>query len=401
LTTRLAIQPTPEPADPKGGTAMAAQTSPVKADVLRWAVDEDGRAPDALADALKVAPAVLEAWLTGDAAPTRGQVSSLARVLQRPRALFFLPRPPAGATLPASFRHPPGDDERDVSASARRKVRQARRVQHAVSWALRDEPPVDLPLASLDDSPEEVASRVREWLGVTDEEQARWPDDRAALRAWREALEARGVLVFVLEIGRNDVRGFSAWDDRAPLIVANLSGVNPAARSFTFAHELGHLVTRKDSACVEPADGPLPDADVERWCERFGAALLMPRSGMIALAEERRIASGAADLDDVRATMRRFRVSARAAALRLIGLRLAVPTLYQEVVRVFVPAPPPPTGTPIASPPRSVARVRQYGPETLRTILSAVPPRDALSILRVTVDDVRKIADEVPGVPRY
>jgi Zn-dependent peptidase ImmA (M78 family) len=380
---------------------MAAQTSPVKPDVLRWAVDEDGRAPDDLADALKVEPVLLQAWLKGDAAPTRGQVSKLAQVLQRPRALFFLPRPPSAATLPASFRHPPGDDEREVGASARRKVREARRIQHAVAWALRDEPPVDIPLATLDDNPEEAAGRARDWLGITDEEQRSWSNDYDALRAWREALEGRGVLVFVLEIGRDDVRGFSAWDDRAPLIVANLSGVNPAARSFTFAHELGHLVTRKDSACIEPVDGPMPGADVERWCERFGAALLMPRAAALTLGRERGIAQGEADLDDVRAVMRRFRVSARAAALRLIDLGYATPLLYLDVARVFVPKPPPPKGTPIASPPRSVARVRQYGPDVVRTVLTALPTRDALSVLRVTVDDVRKMADEVPGVPRY
>lgn len=378
---------------------MAAQPSPVKPDVLRWAVEEDGRATDALADALKIEPALFLSWLKGDAAPSRGQVSDLARVLSRPRALFFLPRAPAAATLPPSFRHPPGDDEREVGASARRKVRQARRIQHAVAWALRDEPSVEIPLASLEDDPETAASTAREWLGITDEEQASWKDDYAALRAWREALEGRGVLVFVLEIGRDDVRGFSAWDERAPLVVSNLSGVSAAARCFTLGHELGHLVTRKDSACIEPVDEPLPEADVERWCERFGASLLMPREAVLLLARERGIARGSAGIDDVRAMMRRFRGSARASALRLIDLGLATPLLYREVARVFVPKPPPPKGTPIARPPRSVARVREYGPDTVRTVLATLPPRDALSVLRVTVDDVRQIANEVPGVP--
>lgn len=378
-----------------------AQVSPVKPDVLRWAISEDGRDTDDLADALKVEPDLVVAWIEGNAAPTRGQVSRLATVLQRPRALFFLPRPPEVATLPPSFRHPPGDDQRDVSAAARRKVRQARRVQHAVAWANRDEPPVDVPLAGLLDDVEEAASRTRNWLAITDSDQRSWSDDYAALRGWRESLEDRGVLVFVLDIGRGDVRGFSAWDDRAPLIVANQSGVNPAARIFTFAHELGHLVTRKDSACIEPSDGPMPGADVERWCERFGAALLMPRPAVAALGRERNIARGNADLDDVKAIMRQFRVSGRAAALRMIDLGLATPALYADVQRVFKPAPPPAKGTRIASPPRPVARIRQYGPDALRTVLTALPARDALGVLRITVDDARSIANEVPGVPDF
>lgn len=378
---------------------MAAKPSPVTPDVLRWAVDEDGRTLSELAEALKVDVDTVDGWVSGDVTLTRGQVTDLSKVLQRPRALFFLPRPPEPATLPPSFRHPPGED-RVVSATARRKVRQARRLQHAVSWALRESPPVEVPRSTLDSDPEEAAEHARDWLEITDAEQASWKDDRAALHAWREALEDRGVLVFVLEIGRDDVRGFSAWDDRAPLIVANLSGVSPAARSFTLAHELGHLVARQDAACVEPREERLLGADLERWCERFGAALLMSRANIRKLATERRISARAATLDDVRAAMRRFRVSARAAALRFIDMGYATPALYKEVLDTFVPTPPP-LDAKITRPPRSVARLREYGPRTVRTVLTALPPRDALSALRITVEDVRRMANEVPGVPDF
>ena len=175
-----------------------------------------------------------------------------------------------------------------MGATARRRVRQARRVQHAVSWALRDEPPVDIPRRDLAVSPEAAAADVREWLGVSDVDHRSWAGDRDALRFWRNALEERGVLIFTLEIGRDDVRGFSAWDDRAPLIVVNVSGVSPGARIYTLAHELGHLVTRQDAACVE-VRGVLSGAAVERWCERFGAALLMPPSSLKSLARSRGI----------------------------------------------------------------------------------------------------------------
>ena len=382
-----------------GREIMAGQLSPVRPEVLRWAVDEDGRPEDDLAGALKVDPEEFQSWLAGHKRPTRGQVTRLATVLQRPRAMFFLPKPPDIAVLPASFRHPAGEPGRDVSAAARRKVREARRIQHAVAWALRDESPVDVPTASTKQNPEDVAQRAREWLGISPEQQATWRDDYQALRAWREALQARGVLVFVLAIGRDEVRGFSAWDDHAPLIVANQSGVSAAARSFTLAHELGHLVTREDSACLEPVGSfALAQTGVERWCERFGASLLMPRAEMSAVASERGITDDAS-LDDVRAVTRRFRVSARAAAIRLIDLKYAPPTLYATVSKVFASAAAT-KGTP-QSPPRYEARLRQYGPDVLRTVLTALPERDALSVLRVTVDDARRIAEEVAGVPTF
>jgi Zn-dependent peptidase ImmA (M78 family) len=259
-----------------------------------------------------------------------------------------------------------------------------------------------LPRSTLGSDPEKAASEARRWLAIGDAEQESWKDDRAALRAWRDNLDERGILVFALEIGRDDVRGFSAWDNHAPLIVYNLTGVTPAARLFTIAHELGHLITRLDSACVEPREGELLGADVERWCEQFGSAFLMPRNAVANFATERQIATGSADLDDVRATSRRFRVSARAAALRLINLGYGEKRLYAEVERVFTPAPLATSeNQKIVRPRRAVSRVREYGPRTLRAVLNNLPPRDAIAALRITVDDVREIANEVPGVRSF
>ena len=377
---------------------MAAVASPVSPAVLAWVINEDGRQLLEVAEALKVDVDLLEGWLAGDSSPTRGQVSDLARVLRRPRAMFFLPRPPDDASLPSSFRHPPGV-ARTVSAKVRSVVRQSRHVQQAVAWARRDEEPVDMPSVSMSATdPAEAAAVARAWLGVSNQAQLSWSDDRAALSGWRAALEARGVLVFTIQIGKDEVRGFSAWDDRAPLVAANTSGVTPAARSYTLAHELGHLVCRRDATCLDPDadDGVLGAADVERWCERFAAAFLMPADLIQGIAAKRGIGPDSAGIEDVKQVMRRCRVSARAAAARLIDLGLAPRSLYPVVLRTFVPKAND-KGTP-TSPPRPVARLRTYGPRTINTLFHALPTRDAMNVLRVNVEDARKLADEVPGL---
>lgn len=375
---------------------MPAQLSPVTPDVLRWAIDEDGRSVLELAEALHVDVDTVDDWARGDATPTRGQVSRLATVLRRPRALFFLPRPPVSATLPADFRHAPGD-ERPVSVAARRWVREARRVQHAVSWARRNEPPVGMPQSSPDAFPDRSAAEVREWLGVTDAEQKSWGDDYEALRAWRHALDDSGVLVFVLQIGSDDVRGFSAWDDHAPLIVANSSKVSPAARIFTVMHELGHLNRRLDAACIDVDIVNRRVDNLERWCEQFGAAVLMPASAFRSFMSERNIDN--LGINDVRAAAQRFRVSHRAAALRMINMGYASVAFYNDVLNVFqISATRTTDSDTFMSPPRSVARLREYGIDTIRTVLEAVPPRDALDILRLNVEDVRRIGQENPDV---
>ena len=96
-----------------------------------------------------------------------------------------------------------------------------------------------------------------------------------------------------------------------------------------------------------------------------------------------------------------FRVSHRAAALRLIDLDFAERSLYAEVLSVFKPKPPEKPSGDFKRSARSTARMREYGPRTLETVLSALPPRDALSVLRVTVEDARKISDQVSGVPTF
>jgi Zn-dependent peptidase ImmA (M78 family) len=256
---------------------------------------------------------------------------------------------------------------------------------------------MDLPARPLTSAPADAARITRSWLRISDADQAGWKNDYEALRAWRSALEEREVLAFALEIGRGEVRGFSSWDSHAPLIAMNTSGVAPAPRCYTLAHEFGHLAIRKDSACIDLAEEKLAGIDIERWCEELGAALLMPEQAVSAVAHLRGLSRRTADLDDVRALTRRFRVSARAAALRLIGLNFAERSLYGEVLKVFVPKPRE-DGQPY-SPPRATARLRQYGPRVISTVLDALPPRDTLSVLRIDVEDVRKIAEEVPGVP--
>lgn len=397
---RDSLERVPKPRSIREVKVVAGKVSPVTASVVAWAIGEDGRPLPELADAIKVEADVLRSWAVGEQLPTVGQVTDLARVLQRPRALFFMRQPPQ-VGLPTAFRHAPGDESRQLDADTRRRVRQARRLQHGIAWALRGHDDVDLPRAGLDATPESIAATVREWLGMSGDAHGSWGDGRAAFEAWRAALERRGILVFTPQLGAHNIRGFSAWDTKAPLVAANVSGYPFEARVFTIAHELGHLVTRMDSACVD-LGAPGTSVPVERWCEAFGAALLMPLSLMHALAAERRIETHRATLDDVKSVAARFKVSHRAAALRLIDLNLARRELYAVVLDVFRPRPRPKVARDdFKQPRRSTARLREYGAHTVELALSELPPRDAMSMLRISVEDAREIADKVPGVPGF
>lgn len=383
----------------EGEEGMAA-TSPINPEVLRWAMKEDGRPIPDLAEKIGVPPAELEGWLGGYDQPTQGELSRLSDALGRSRAALLLPEPPVAATTPTAFRRAIGSDKA-MSARARRAVRESRQIQKALSWIRRDDEPVTLPRAMFTDKAEAAAAQVREWMAVTVDEQFRWSSDRDALREWRSRLDEQGVFVFALQIGKGEIRGFSDWDDRAPVIGINTSDINPAARIFSIAHELGHLACRSDSTCDEFDVKGVAQSKIETWCESFAGAFLMPPDAVRDIIREQsdRSDSPASDLDKVRLVMRRFRVSARAAAIRLENLNLAPKGLYNRVNHVFVPKAS--SGGQPMSPPRAVMRIRQYGPDVIWTVMTSLPPRDALRILRIDALDARRIAEEVPEIDGF
>lgn len=198
----------------------------------------------------------------------------------------------------------------------------------------------------------ETAPRHAEYSLTTDVEQAAqyarqklrpllpttlgdWRTHAQAFDAWRTALEASGVLVFLFPLGRDAARGFSLWNDHAPLIAANTAW-NDAARIYTLFHEYGHLLTRTSSVCLDRS-GPRiskPTDRAERWCEEFAAAALLPW-GPISDFLRRRFnwhpGIEIKDLDVPRAIANAFKVSWRAATIRLIERGAASWDLYARI----------------------------------------------------------------------
>lgn len=377
-----------------------ASVSPVKPDVLRWAIVEDGRPLPEVAENAGVAVIELQRWLDGDGGPSAGQLSRLSSALGRSRATLLLPAPPEAAQTPTAFRRAAGTGH-PVSTKARRAVRESRQIQKALAWIRRDEAPVSLPASSFSKSAAVAAAQAREWTGISTTDQFGWADERQAFREWRSCLDARGIYVFALQIGKNEIRGFSDWDDRAPIIGVNTSSIGVPARIFSLVHELGHLVCRSDATCEEFGIPGVAQSKVESWCESFASAFLMPSEAVIDVLQEQqdkaeKRGKEVSDLDQVRLVVRRFRVSGRAAALRLEGLELAPKGLYAKVNHVFAPKATT-SGQPF-NPPRATMRLRQYGGDVIETLMNSLPPRDALRILRIDALDARKLADEVPQI---
>lgn len=311
---------------------MVKSVVPVNGEVVRWAVEESGLSTSEAAAQSKVEAAALESWMEGAGKPSRGEFTRLVKTLKRPSALFFAPRVPEASPLPA-MRRAPGRATRKLSAQERLWMRRAVRLQKLLSFlGGRRGAQIDLP--RFDGEPaEQAGERLRRWLGVSPVLAISRDSPAEAWRWWRERLERRGVFVFALGLGRDGVRGFSVWDEAAPVVAVN-TAYNPAARTFTACRELGRLTLRNGAACNDlQLGGRLPsdavDAGEERWCGELAASVLLPRKAVLEFVEaDGRDLEG---FDLARKAASRFGVSIRAAAVRLIELGAAPGSLYALV----------------------------------------------------------------------
>lgn len=304
---------------------MSKSFVPVNGDIVRWAVEESGLPPEDVSRKVGVDVVVLRNWMDGLAKPSQGEFTQLFKALKRPSALFFAPRAPEPLDIPA-FRSSPSRTDRALSERERLWMRRSRRLQQLMSFLFREQGRrADLPRFGREQEPETAGAQVRPWLGVGVDLQMSWDSTVDPWRWWREKLEGRGVLVFALQLGPDGVRGFSFSDEFAPVISVN-TAYNRAARVFTAFHELGHLVLRSESVCVDLAGDA---ADEERWCEEFAASVLLPSDAVLQFVDE--VSPEEDGFGLAKKTAAKFKVSIRAAAVQLIRLGIAPWSLYALV----------------------------------------------------------------------
>lgn len=255
---------------------------PVEPALLLWACDRRGLPPEHLAGRFPKLPD----WLGGTAKPTLTQLEAFAAATYTPVGYLFLRTPPVESVPIPDMRtmgsRRPGRPTPDLLDTI--YLCQQRQDWYRDFARASGEPPLDfVGSARTTDDPEQVAGVMRTALGfdVEGRQEARtWEE---ALRVFVEQAEATGVLVMISGIvGANshraldpeEFRGFALCDRVAPVVFINGADTR-AAQMFTLAHELAH-VWLGESALTDSGAGVLPDAGVERWCNRAAAELLVP-----------------------------------------------------------------------------------------------------------------------------
>lgn len=295
------------------------------------------------AKAAKVTVSTLEKWEAGEDHPSVAKLRQLAKLYKRPLAVFYLPEKPLDFAPLKDFRRLPGEVAGILSAALASQISAAeerRELALELYTELGEDPPASELRASITEDVDEVAARIRQWLGISPAQQHGWRDIRVGYNAWRQRIEDLGVLVFQLTgVGVKEARGFAIAKRPLPAVAVNGRDAY-SARSFSLIHELTHVLLGESSISdfsESNADkARIPNAaKIEVFCNAVAAATLLPREAVLEHALVRVHAGGTWTDDELQELSRAFAVSEEAVLRRLLTLGKASTAFYKEKRKVY------------------------------------------------------------------
>ena len=293
---------------------------PVNPELLRWARERSDLAQEDLAPKFKK----LREWEDGETQPTLKQVEAFARAVHVPVGYLFLIEPPDESVPIPDFRTFAGEA---VTRPSPNLLDTIYTCQERQSWyrefvRVARQPKLDfVGTATVEASPETVATEMRETLGFDLAARRGCPSWTEALRLFIRQADEAGVLVMVSGVVMSnnhrrldpaEFRGFALCDPLAPLIFVNGADTK-AAQMFTLAHELAHIwlgASALSNIGAAPRPGFRRD---EVWCNAVAAELLVPLAAL-----RRELLSGELLPDALSRLARSFKVSTLVILRRLL-----------------------------------------------------------------------------------
>ena len=248
--------------------------------VMDWAVKSSGWSVENLAKRIKISEGTLHNWLNGTLNPNLRQLETLSGVIKRPLAAFLLLTPPAEKPLPKDYRMLP-EKEGKFDKKTIFAIRRARRLQNISKELLENLNATmvsTIPNFPISNNPLELADKYRTEFKLTIEQQAKLKTPYELLNLLRDIIEDKNILVFQISMHIEDARGFAIADETPAIIVVN-SKDQIEARIFSLMHEFGHIILKEsgislpENALIEKSPEP-----VEKWCNEFASAFLLPKS---------------------------------------------------------------------------------------------------------------------------
>ncbi len=254
----------------------------IKSELLSWARERAGLETSDLTHRFPK----LAAWEEGTVRPTLKQVEDFAKATHAPVGFLFLQEPPVESIPIPDLRTirnkpiaRPSPDLLDMIYVCQQRQEWYRDFARAE----RISPISFVGSMSLQSQVESTAAIIRRTLGFDVEQRRRIPTWTDALRLFIGQADEAGIMVMCSGVVLNnnyrpldpdEFRGFALSDSLAPLVFINGADTR-AAQMFTLAHELAHIWLGQ-SAVSDTQASLVPDHEIERWCNKVAAELLVP-----------------------------------------------------------------------------------------------------------------------------
>lgn len=316
----------------------------IQPEIFRWARLTVGLSVSDVAAILKRPTEEVEAWESGDDAPTYPQLEKLAyQVYKRPLALFFLPSPPQESTPEHEFRTLPQAELKSLHRDTFLQIRRAHAYQIALTEVFGDSPTSQKTIwESINLTPSrgvaEQAKQIRDYFQISIQEQTAWKSDEAALKYWRKSIESAGGFVFKAPFKQADISGFCLIDSAHPIIYLNNS-TTKTRQIFSLLHELAHIllgvngISKFDTSYIER----LPNAEkqLERFCNQIAAEVLIPSADFA--QQIKSLPQNVEQTSEEQFAMlaNRYGVSREAVLRRLLDQTLVSQTFYEKKAKFW------------------------------------------------------------------
>lgn len=265
---------------------MSLEPIPVTREIITWARK---RADYSIEDAAEIFKKIGE-WEEGVSYPSYPQIEKMSEKFKVPIAVFFFPEPPSLPPINESFRTFTNTEFDAIPRRIKFLLRKAKAFQlnlnELSSFGNPAERLITHDLTFTDKiSIETMAEVIRDYIGISLDEQAAWPNEEEALKNWRQAFLKVGIFIFKDAFKVDDYSGFCLYDDTFPIIYVNNSSAK-TRQIFTLFHELAHLLFHTSGVdTLQDEFIPALEHDAQRieiLCNKFAAAFLVPDTAFAA-----------------------------------------------------------------------------------------------------------------------
>lgn len=307
--------------------------------MFRWAREWRGISIEEAAKKVNKKPEDILAWENNEKKPTVKQARNLSDLYGRSFLEFFLPEPPVvyiPKAVPDFRMHRGiiGPEENRIALDIHRWA-EAHRISALDLFTETDELLPELPkqiFSNIKTPPDTAANNARAALNFSFEEQTKLQKDE--LNKLPDILRRKFEAAGILTLRRSDLknakmRGMCIAEFPLPVIV--FSKESPAAQAYTLAHEFAHVII-KESGITGQEKIEYVSQPIEKWCDQFAAAFLMPQIEVENIwGKKPNVSQALISESDLQNLAEKFRVSQHAMLIRLVHLGYIKSSYYWDV----------------------------------------------------------------------